>query len=48
MVSSILYFNKNIDNEVENEELFKALLNIEIKNGKIYDVISAWRTLIHY
>lgn len=45
---TLIYFNKNIDNEVENEEVFKALLNIEIKNGKNYDVISAWRNLIHY
>lgn len=46
--SRLISFNKNIKNEVENEEPLKALLKIQMKKGDNRDIILAWKDLIHF
>ena len=44
----LIYFNKDIKREEENEEPLKALAEIARAKGKNSDIISTLRSLLHY
>lgn len=47
-ISSLIQYNKRIGRESRNEEFLKELLVIKLSGGKNFDIISAWKNLIHY
>lgn len=47
-LNSLTYYNKAIGKEIGNEQPLKQLLDIKLLNGKNFDIISAWKNLIHY
>ena len=47
-ISSLIQYNKRINRESENEKFLKELLTIKLSAGKNFDIISAWKNLIHY
>jgi len=47
-ISSLIQYNKRIGRESENEKFLKELLAIKLSDGKNFDIISAWKNLIHY
>lgn len=45
---SLIYYNKNIGKEIENEKPLKQILTSSLLNGNNFDIISSWKNLIHY